>query len=54
MRFFGYASTRIAKALKKHGANVVAAETFFVHGKEGPLVDGEIDRAKAWANQVII
>lgn len=28
-------------------------ETFRVHGYEGPLVDGELERAKAWAEEII-
>ena len=27
--------------------------TFRVHGYEGPLLDGELDRARAWAGEVI-
>jgi flavodoxin len=49
IRFFGYASKRIAAILKTKGATVVGAETFFVLGKEGPLKDGELARAAVWA-----
>lgn len=28
-------------------------ETFHVHGYEGPLVDGELDRAREWATTLI-
>jgi flavodoxin len=45
---FGYASPKIAKKLEKKGAVVVASETFLVLDTEGPLKEGEIDRAKAW------
>lgn len=31
----------------------VKQETFRVHGYEGPLLDGELERASAWANDVI-
>lgn len=48
VKFFGYASKRLAKILKSKGANIIAAETFFVLGKEGPMKDGELDRAKEW------
>jgi flavodoxin len=45
----GAASDRIAKALTKRGGHLVAPpESFLVSGGEGPLVEGELDRAKAW------
>jgi len=28
------------------------ARTFRVHGYEGPLLDGELDRARAWAGEI--
>ncbi len=31
----------------------VKQETFRVHGYEGPLLDGELERASAWAEEVI-
>jgi len=45
---FGYASLKIAKKLEKKGAVIIASETFIVLDTEGPLKDGEIDRAKTW------
>jgi flavodoxin len=51
--FFGYASPRITKALMDKGAKVVGEETFFVVGKEGPLKEGEVERARAWAEGII-
>lgn len=45
----GYASARLAKKLEKKGAQVAAAETFFVLGEEGPLMEGEVERAGIWA-----
>lgn len=53
IRFFGYASKHIAKVLKKNGAAVLAAETFFVLDKEGPLKEGEIERSKKWAGDLL-
>lgn len=53
IRFFGYASGNISKMLAKKGAKVMAAETFFVLEKEGPLKKGETERAKKWAEQLI-
>lgn len=49
----GYAAKHIAKALKKSGAIVLAAETFFVLDKEGPLKEGETERSKQWASQLV-
>ena len=53
IKFFGYAAKRLAAALKSKGAKVLAAETFFVLGKEGPLKAGETERAKEWAKTLI-
>jgi flavodoxin I len=53
-KIFGYAGDRIAKNLKDKGANLlVPAEGFFVTGKEGPLKDGELERAAAWAKTLV-
>ncbi len=50
VKIFGFAADRIAKNLKDKGANlVVPAEAFYVLGKEGPLKDGELERATVWA-----
>lgn len=47
----GSAAGVMAKNLQKMGvAPRVLAESFLVSGKEGPLIDGELDRAAAWAN----
>jgi flavodoxin I len=48
-KIFGYAAGRIASSLKSKGANLIAEpEGFFVTGKEGPLKEGELERAAAW------
>ncbi len=45
----GYAAGTIAKALQKKGGTLVMPpEGFFVLGEEGPLVEGEIERAEKW------
>jgi flavodoxin len=50
----GSAAIGIAKLLKRSGAVVeIGAESFLVEDKEGPLVHGEIERAKRWAHQVL-
>jgi len=49
-----YAAKPIATALQgKGGALVVPPEGFGVQGKEGPLVAGELERARAWAKQIL-
>jgi len=47
--FFGYASKRISKELVRKGLTLISSESFYVHGKEGPLQEGEIERAKEWS-----
>jgi len=37
---------------KKGASTPLAAEGFFVNGKEGPLKDGELERAGAWAKSL--
>jgi len=52
-KIFGYAADRIAKNLKEKGGNlVVPGEGFFVNGKEGPLKEGELERAPSWAKEL--
>ena len=50
---FGYAAPRIAKRLEKSGGKLVAPpERFLVLGMEGPLKEGELERAAGWANGI--
>lgn len=45
----GSAAKGIAKRLRLHGFELVAEpESFFVLGTEGPLKDGELERAAEW------
>jgi len=53
MKTFGYAAPKIAKGLSGKGAAVLATETFIVLDTEGPLQDGEVERAIEWASAVI-
>ena len=49
----GSAARAAAKRLRRLGFRVVtAAESFFVKGTTGPLVPGEVERARDWAEQV--
>jgi flavodoxin len=51
---FGYAAKSLAARLKKKGGELaVPPEGFYVGGMEGPLVDGELERAAGWARQII-
>ena len=52
IKFLGYAAKHIANALAKKGATILTADTFFVLDKEGPLKEGETERAKQWAAQL--
>jgi len=54
VNIFGYAAEKIERGLKaKGGIPVVAPGGFFVKDKEGPLGDGEVERAIAWAGEII-
>jgi len=51
---FGYATDKIADILKvKGGTLVVPPEGFIVKGREGPLKEGEEQRAAEWAKVII-
>jgi flavodoxin len=50
---YGTAARGIAKRLDRKGAwLVVAPESFFVEHGEGPLAEGEVERAEEWARQL--
>ncbi|MBI2851175.1 MAG: flavodoxin family protein [Chloroflexi bacterium] len=54
VRVFGYAAERIAGTLKGKGGNLIAPpEAFFVEGAKGPLREGELERAAAWAQGIV-
>lgn len=51
---FGYAAGRIAGNLKKKGGTLIASpEGFFVTGGQGPLREGELERAAGWAKGIL-
>jgi flavodoxin len=53
VNLFGYAAKPIADALvKKGGELVVPPEGFYVEGSEGPLKEGELERAATWAKLI--
>lgn len=52
-RIPGSAAQKVAKRLRRRGLGVVApAESFYVIGTDGPLLDGELDRARRWGEQL--
>ena len=53
VRIYGFAARRIARQLqKKGGVLVLPAEGFLVEGMKGPLMQGEVERAEAWARKL--
>jgi flavodoxin len=49
----GYAGPRLAKELVRLGAQMILpAEGFIVKDTEGPLKEGELERAAGWANKL--
>lgn len=53
MSVIGYAAPRTLGMLKSRGGIPIAPpEAFFVEGTEGPLRQGELERAAAWARRL--
>ena len=53
-KIFGYAAGRIARGLEKKGGIPAASPGgFFVTGTQGPLKEGELERAAAWAKAIL-
>jgi flavodoxin I len=53
MGFLGYAAGRIARQLEAKGGHLITQpHGFFVNDKEGPLIEGEPDRATAWGSTI--
>jgi hypothetical protein len=52
-RLTGTAARGIAKRLRRAGYDVVGdPESFFVEDAEGPLADGELERAREWGRSI--
>ena len=48
------AAKRLAKKLRKIGGKcIISPETFYVMEREGPLYEGEIERAQDWAGSIL-
>ncbi len=53
VRIFGYAAKPISDHLvKKGGELILPPEGFYVNGIEGPLLEGELDRARSWGEEI--
>ena len=54
MFIHGDAAKKITHALKAGGADIIAEPMpFYVKGSEGPLRNGEIEKAEAWARTLL-
>jgi hypothetical protein len=53
LRIFGRASRKVTKLLRRRGARIVMSpESFWVAGGNGPLADGEVERARKWGEEI--
>ena len=53
VKIFGYAADPLLKKLeKKGGKKVLEPDGFYVEDSEGPLLDGELKRAKEWVRGI--
>ena len=53
VRIFGYAANKMAASLKRSGWKIIFPPNgFFVEGKNGPLKEGELERAMEWAKEI--
>lgn len=54
VKWFGYATDKIAKILKRKKATlIVPPEWFIVMDSEGPLMETELDHATTWAENIV-
>jgi len=54
VRIFGYAAKPISNRLQKKGGELILPpEGFYVDGMEGPLLDGELERAADWVKRIL-
>lgn len=49
----GFATAPMSKKLNKKGARILGTEGFIVNDREGPLRDGELERASNWVTHLI-
>jgi len=54
VKIFGYAAKPIAGRLEKKGGELaVPPQGFYVGDTQGPLLEGELERAADWAKQIV-
>ena len=54
VRMFGYAAGKIAGSVEANGRTLLGSPGgFFVKGRKGPLAEGEVERAAAWAKEIV-
>lgn len=54
VKAFGYAATYISAALLKAGGSMpIHPMGFYVHGQQGPLLEGEEQRAREWGKSLV-
>ena len=54
VRLFGYAAEKISRQLVQLGGKeIMSPQGFLVSGMEGPLLEGELKKAAAWALKTI-
>lgn len=54
VKIFGYAAEPISEQLQKKGGTVIAVPAgYIVNDIEGPLREGELERSKNWAREII-
>ncbi len=51
-KLFGYAAVRMAKLLEAKGCILKSTKGFIVKGRNGPLAEGEVERATDWGNEL--
>lgn len=49
----GYAAQRIAQDLERQGYGIAGSAGFLVTGAEGPLKEGEVERAREWVRSLV-
>ena len=54
VKIFGYAAKPIGNRLVRKGGDLVLSlEGFYVQGSEGPMKDGELERAVDWVQEML-
>ncbi|MBN1925361.1 MAG: flavodoxin family protein [Prolixibacteraceae bacterium] len=53
-KMFGNAAPRIARELEKKGATCIDSQMFIVLEMQGPLKEGELERARNWAENLLL